>query len=34
LLRRGKFRNELTELFRFHALPEQEKYTPAISCQQ
>jgi hypothetical protein len=34
LLRRGKLRNELTQTFRFHAPPEQEKYTPAISRRQ
>jgi len=34
LLRRGKLRNELTQTFRFHAPPEQEKYTFAISRQQ
>ena len=34
LLRRGKLRNELTEIFRSHTPPEQEKYTPAISRQQ
>ena len=34
LLRRGKLRNELTQIFRFHAPPEQQKYTPAVSRQQ
>ena len=34
LLRRGKLRNKPTQTFRFHAPPEQEKYTPAVSRRQ
>jgi hypothetical protein len=34
LLRRGKLQNELTQVSMFHASPEQEKNTPAVSRQQ